>query len=443
MMFYKETNFKDTEIGKIPEDWKVVKISSLFDMYKGTTPSTKIKEYWNGEIPFVTPTDITKIANQNKIYLESTEKYITKKGLESKGLKLIPENSLLFTSRATIGYVAINKIKVAINQGVIALVPRGDIEIAFFYYLFQQMKDVFKKLAGGSTYKEISMSTLGDVKIPLPPLPEQKIIAEILSTIDKAIEKNSEIIVKTERLKKGLMQALLTGRVRVKVKSGKISFYKETNFKNTEIGRIPEDWKVVRLKDVAEIRKNKVRVSKGLREVAFIPMELIPNSEIFVKYEIRNINSISSATYCEANDLLLAKITPSFENGKQGIVPKKVPNGFAFATTEVYPIVCKKIDNLFLFYILKLKRFRKILEFSMRGTTGRKRVPKEALENLRIPLPPLSEQQIIGEILSTLDRKLELERMKKERLERIKRGLMGVLLTGKVRVKVVGVGGGS
>ena len=100
---------------------------------------------------------------------------------------------------------------------------------------------------------------------------------------------------------------------------------KQQEFKNTEIGRIPREWEVVRLGDeqVAEIKGNKS--INRFNEVAFIPMEAVPDSGIFVNFEIRPMEEVKSFTYCESGDLLLAKITPSLENGKQGIVPDSVP----------------------------------------------------------------------------------------------------------------------
>jgi len=247
--FYREEKFKETSISKIPEDWKVLRINELFSMYKGTTPSTRVKEFWNGNIPFVTPTDITRINSLNRMYLETTENYITRKGLESKGLKLVPENSLLFTPRATIGYLAINKVKVAINQGIISLIPKDIyiVEVVFFYYFLQKLKNLLENLAGGSTYKEISMSTFSNIGVPLPPLEEQKAIAHILSTVDEAIRKTNEIIEKIRRLKKGLMQELLTKGIGHK------------EFKDTKIGRIPKEWEVVKLEKVVEVRGSKKR----------------------------------------------------------------------------------------------------------------------------------------------------------------------------------------
>jgi type I restriction enzyme S subunit len=210
--------FKDTEIGRIPKDWEVVRVNKLFDLYKGTTPSTKIKEYWNGTIPFVTPTDVTKINDLNEIYLKTTENYITEKGLKSKGLRLVPKRSLLFTSRATIGYLAINETEVAINQGIISLIPKdANVDVTFFYYFLQKLRSLFENLAGGSTYKEISMSTFSNINVSLPSLSEQQKIAEILSTVDKKLEIERNEKAKLEKIKRGLMDLLLTGKIRVKV----------------------------------------------------------------------------------------------------------------------------------------------------------------------------------------------------------------------------------
>ncbi len=206
-------------------------------------------------------------------------------------------------------------------------------------------------------------------------------------------------------------------------------FYRETGFKKTEIGEIPKEWEVVRLKEVARIRRG--RVPSNVSKIAFIPMELIPDDHIYVSFRMREIKDVSSYTYCEAGDLLLAKITPCLENGKQGIVPEDVPHGFALATTEVYPLVSnvQKIHKLFLFYTLKFSKYRRILEFSMRGTTGRQRVPRSAVENLIIGLPPLQEQKKIAEVLSALDEAIQTIDEAIARTERLKKGLMQELLT--------------
>ncbi|WP_297555898.1 restriction endonuclease subunit S, partial [Thermococcus sp.] len=140
---------------------------------------------------------------------------------------------------------------------------------------------------------------------------------------------------------------------------------------DVHIEDLPEGWSLVKLKEVAKIRGNK-RV-REINKVALIPMELIPDSGIFADYRVVPVEKVKSSTYCEAGDILLAKITPSLENGKQGIVPFDIPNGFALATTEVFPIAPEedKIDRFFLFYLLKFNKFRQKIIASMTGTTGR------------------------------------------------------------------------
>lgn len=197
----------------------------------------------------------------------------------------------------------------------------------------------------------------------------------------------------------------------------------------------PHEWEMVSMGDkkIAEIRGNKNILN--IKQVAFIPMELIPLNSLYVNYEIRFLEDIKSLTYCECGDLLLPKITPSLENGKQGIVPLNIPNKFAFATTEVYPIQCIGIDTFFCFYILKYPKIRNILINSMIGTTGRQRVPKEAVRKLMIPLPPLPEQKKIAEVLSTVDQAIEDVDRGIIKIEKIKKTLTFNLFTYGLRNK--------
>ena len=113
-------------------------------------------------------------------------------------------------------------------------------------------------------------------------------------------------------------------------------FYKETQYQDTKIGKIPKEWQVVKLKEVANINEKPGDTENAMRIVARIPMELIPEEGIYAKYELADFKEVKSYVKVKAGDILLAKITPSFENGKQGIVPADVPDGVAFATTEVY-----------------------------------------------------------------------------------------------------------
>jgi type I restriction enzyme S subunit len=408
-----------------PKGWEVKKVIDLFEVKTGATPSTKQKEYWNyGSVNWITPGDMSKL--DSRLFIENSERKITESGLRETNLVLMPDGSIIISTRAPVGYVAIVKGNATFNQGCKGLIPKNPREInsVFYAYYLMSKKTLLEHSSSGSTFRELSKQILENFNIVFPPLFEQEKIAEILSTVDRAIEEVDESLTQTEQLKKGLMQELLTKGIGHK------------EFKETEIGEIPKDWKVVKLGDelIAEVRGN--RTINRFDRVAFIPMEYISESDLFVRYEMRLKKEVKSFTYCEGGDLLLAKITPSLENGKQGIVPDDIPSGFALATTEVFPILCKGIEQLFLFYLLKFPRFRNKIIFSMIGTTGRQRASKKSIENLLIPLPPLSEQKKIAEILFTIDGRAQLLREKKNKLERVKKGLMNDLLTGRRRVKV-------
>jgi type I restriction enzyme S subunit len=424
MIFYKENEFKkDVEVGSIPKGWEVVRLKEVVVEAKSGFACGKRDE--NGILQL----RMDNIEAEGWINTKAGVKVPEPENVEDYILR---PGDILFNNTNSVDLIG----KTAIFKGEFSRCVYSNhltrIRVDYsktvpewiLYCLIRKWRlGVFKTICHRHVHQAgINNEDLLRLKIPLPPLEEQRAFAGVLGVVDSVIAKTDEVIAKTERLKKGLMQTLLTRGIGHK------------EFKETEIGKIPKTWQVVRIKDVAEIRGNK-RIN-DFEKIAFIPMELIPDSQIFAKYEIRTKEDVKSFTYCEAGDILLAKITPSLENGKQGVVPFDVPDGFALATTEVFPIRCKNIDRFFLFYVLKFSKFRDKIISSMIGTTGRQRATRDSVEKLEIPLPPLEEQQKIGGILSEVDKKLELERNEKAKLERIKRGLMDLLLTGKVRVKV-------
>jgi type I restriction enzyme S subunit len=213
---FKIQDFKDTEIGRIPKDWEVRKATDLFIVETGTTPSTKQVEYWeNGNINWITPTDLSKLNGKTEI--NYSERKITEKALKNSNLTLLPINSIIISTRAPVGYVSVLQEKATFNQGCKGLIAK-DAEKAFskFYcYYLQNKKQKLQNLSSGSTFKELSKDRLESLQLPLPPLSEQQKIAEILSTIDKRLEWLRNRKEKLGRIKKGLMNDLLTGKKRV------------------------------------------------------------------------------------------------------------------------------------------------------------------------------------------------------------------------------------
>ena len=206
------TEFKDTELGRIPKEWEVRKLGEVCDIVSGGTPKTDKIEYWeNGDILWATPTDITT----NGKYISSTAKTITKLGLQNSSARLVPSGSILMTSRATIGERSINTIEMSTNQGFKVLICKDSMYNEYIYYYIDILLPEILKNSSGSTFKEISKAKTENLLLSIPPLSEQQQIAYILSSIDERID-----LYKSEKddfmqVKKGLMEKLLTGKIRV------------------------------------------------------------------------------------------------------------------------------------------------------------------------------------------------------------------------------------
>jgi type I restriction enzyme S subunit len=166
--------------------WRECKLGEVAEVIGGGTPKTAINEYWNGNIPWLTPRDLT---GYDKVYISHGERLITDEGLKNSSAKLMPKGTVLLTSRAPIGYVAIAENEICTNQGFKSLVPNFEIlNSEFLYYWLKSNTDYLQQLGTGTTFAEISGSVVKDIDISLPPLEEQKAIAEVLSSLDDKID---------------------------------------------------------------------------------------------------------------------------------------------------------------------------------------------------------------------------------------------------------------
>ena len=176
-------------------------------------------------------------------------------------------------------------------------------------------------------------------------------------------------------------------------------------YKATELGVLPKEWNVVKIIDVVDFTKKPRSISIASDQILpFIPMDLIPdNNDLVTHWHEKKYSEISSGTFVFKGDLIVAKITPCFENGKQAILDN-LPTDFAYTTTEVWPMHPKdnRIFIDFLANYLRAPPVRKELTSKMEGSTNRQRLPRESLQNLSIPLPPLPEQHAIATTLRTV-----------------------------------------
>jgi type I restriction enzyme S subunit len=172
-------------------NWKKCKISDLGTVVGGSTPSTKEETNYGGNISWITPKDLSTF---NERYIYNGERNITEKGLKSCSTQLMPKNSVLFTSRAPIGYVAIAGKEMCTNQGFKSVIPNKNTDYLFLYYLLKFNKDNIENMGSGTTFKEVSGTTMKNIEVLVPESKqEQQKIASILSSIDDKIELNNSI----------------------------------------------------------------------------------------------------------------------------------------------------------------------------------------------------------------------------------------------------------
>ncbi len=393
--------FKMTELGPLPEDWSLIKLGDIADIKYG-----KAKPKTRGSIPVI---------GSGGVY-------------DHTNISLVDFPTIIIGRKGKAGFAWLAEEPSWPSDTTFYLDWRRQLDIQYiFHYL------TLKPLSGEyakTTLPSIQKPDLENYMIPFPPLDEQPKIAYVLNAIQRGIGKTGKVIDAARELKKSLMRHLFT--------YGPVPYDQVDNvpLKETEIGPVPEYWYVGRIEELVEFTRKPRNLKLSGDQIPFIPMELIPSgSEFNTGYISKRAEEIKSGVYCENGDILLAKITPSFENGKQGIVD--IPTNYAYATTEVYPLKAQpdKLDRMYLFCYLKVSKVREDIAGKMEGTTGRQRVPKAVVENYRVPLPPLPEQQEIAHILQTVDRKIEAEENRKRALEALFKTLLHYLMTGKIRVK--------
>lgn len=401
---------------KIPDGWEVVRLGETVKEIRNGFASGKRDE--NGIVQI----RMNNVTTDGHLIFDSYLKVPIPKNIDEWLLK---EGDVLFNNTNSIDLVGKSTVfksapfSCTFSNHFTRIRFKKEIilpELILYHFIILWEKGYFKSVA----IRHVGQSAvhnqyLINLKIPLPPLPEQKKIAEILGTVDETIEKVGQKIEKTERLKKGLMQKLLTEGIGHK------------EFKDTEIGKLPKEWQVVRLGEYKGIQlimgQSPPSISYN-RNKEGIPF-LQGKAEFGTVYPEVTTYTTQPLKIAEKDDILISVRAPV---GDVNISPFRLCIGRGLAAIRV-----KQGNNFFYFYWFHDNKNK--IENIGKGSTF-KAITKDELENFSIPLPPLPEQKKIAEILSAVDEELELEKRRKEKLEKVKRGLMEELLTGKKRVKV-------
>jgi restriction endonuclease S subunit len=548
MKFYKETDFKETPIGKIPSEWEVKKLVEVINYVKGRKPK-KLHDRKASEmfLPYLTAE-----------YMRGLEEPKWCNPQEDQKLARVEEGDIIMIWDGSYAGHVFTGFNGILASTMIKIVPNQKVNGKFLYYFLAKNFYVFRGTTTGTGIPHVNKKVFDEFLVPIPSLKEQQKIAEILSTVDEAIQKTNEIIAKTERLKKGLMQELLTkgltlgfmfdtnvfnaiidNRIDLRQLPRNLKYY-VTHIQYDEIcstqneerkrelleimEKVPNeviategavygvsrygmakfvseadakqyDEMLRRLKELDEEAGKKKPVENQIRDV-LIALTSIKNCLVLIT-EDKNLKKVTEEfngqaitleqfqkrEYREFKDTEIGRIPKhwkvvklkrifNFKNGQRpklleaGKIPVYGANGIMGYTDEFlvdndFTIVVGRVgasgevhlgqgkiwisDNAiysesyersmvyppFVYYLLKFKGLSRFA-----SKTTHPIITQTFLGNFQIQLPSTLEQQKIAEILSTIDKKLEVEKDEKTKLERIKQGLMDLLLTGKIRVRV-------
>ena len=192
------------------KNWPIVKIDTVTNVISGGTPSTKIPEYWDGDIVWLTPKDLS---GYNSVYISKGERNITDLGYKKSSAQIMPKGSVLFTSRAPIGYVAIADTDLCTNQGFKSFVPSMDIKSEYLYQLLKMMKPKILNMASGAVFKEISGSKIKELKIPLPNIELQNQFATKVQEIEEYIKSQQAELENAKIMFQSLLHHSFTGEL--------------------------------------------------------------------------------------------------------------------------------------------------------------------------------------------------------------------------------------
>lgn len=388
----------------LPKDWSRRKIQEFATVSNGTTPSRNVSEYWCGEYPWLSTTKV------NDRTITFADEFITQKALDECALRVLPTETILIAmigQGKTRGKAAFLGIDATVNQNFAAIVPDETIHNKYLFFLLESSYHRLRNLSQGSNQGSLNCKIISDILVSSPPLPEQKKIAEILSTWDEAIDLTQQLIDAKQKRKKGLMQKLLTGKVR---------------FPGFE-----DEWESIKAGELfasVSIKKNEDE------ELLSVTQDLGAIPRMMVEGRVMSPSGSTSGYKL----VIPGNFIISLRSFQGGLEYSEYRGLVSPAYTVLEPK--KKIVDNYYRYFFKSYEFIGRLAIAVIGIRDGKQISYSDFCTLRLPYPPFSEQQKIAEVLSACDEEISLLQQKLQALQKQKKGLMQQLLTGKTRVKV-------
>lgn len=403
--------YKFTKVGVIPEEWDVKLLESVSKRGSGHTPDKKIYKYYNGGIKWVSLADSSKLDSG---LIHKTEIEISQEGIKNSSAVLHKKGTVLMSRDAGVGKSAIMAEDMAVSQHFITWTCDGLLTNWYLYYHLQFKKELFERMAVGSTIKTIGLSFFKKLQIPYPPLPEQQKIAAILGLWDQAIATTQSLIEQLKTRNKGLSQQLLTGMKRVSVDKNKSGFNDtwrhvslnecadNVNLRNKGLHGTEKLFAVTKKSGIIPMREQ----VKGL---SFDNCKLV--SKNWFAYNPMRINIGSIALWGKDEEIMVSGDYVVFACDENKLLPN------------------------YLEHIRKTLPWENYMLIAGNGSV-RVRIYFKDLGNFRFPLPDIKEQKVILNILEKAQQELKCYHVQLALLQTQKKGLMQKLLTGEVRVEV-------
>ncbi len=417
---------------KVNSEWQYYKVSDFADVMSGGTPKTEVIEYWNGNIPWITPKDLS---NYRAREISRGERNISPEGLKNSSARLVPPRTVLLTSRAPVGYLAVAKNELATNQGFKNLIAKNGFSPEFIYYLLLNNVDYLRLQASGSTFQELTASTLRNLEFLLPEYAIQEKIAKILGNIDDKIELLREQNKTLEKVAQAIYKRWF---VDLEFPDEHSNPYKSSGGKmvESELGEIPEGWRVEKITQLFDFIKGVEpgadNYSKYKMSDNYIPFYRVQNisgngnnnmPDIFIE------KSLSYGKIFEEDDILVSL---------DGTIGKVFIGGSGSYSSGIRKVVGNKteINQCLSYCFLKSDYFQNGLVLFSSGETTIKHAGK-ALENLKIAYSKDIFKKF-SEITNPIFEKMVFNLKQIQTLSALRDSLLPRLMSGKIRVNGFG-----
>ena len=360
--------------------WEYKKLGEVCEVVTGTTPKTNIPEYWGKGHYWVTPAEL----NDTTVYIDKTERQITDEALSKTKLRLLPVGTVLLSSRAPIGKVAIANAEMYCNQGFKNCICSEAIYNKYLFYFLRLKKDYLNSLGRGATFKEISKSIVKSIKIPLPPLSTQLAIVSELDKINELIRLKKEQLKDFDNLAQSLFYEMFGDPVE--------------NEKGWEVKKIG-DLALVKTGPFGSMLHKEDYICDGIPLVNPVHMKdfkIVPDLDFTISKE----KASELKNYLlKSNDVLFAR---RGDIGRCAIV-SEAEQGFICGTGSLFVRFSEEIESIFIMYIIRCDSFSKHLISKAKGATMLN-INSNTIADLRIPLPPLSLQQLFAQRIEQIER---------------------------------------